>query len=226
MLNYFDLIENRPELFRNQDAMIKVITDRKVIKKWVIERKSKLKLQLMPEKWADIGIVYEDPYILILRDLVEFPGGKLGSYFRLINVADLYGGKGSVILPIIKNKVVLLRQYRHPTRNWHWEIPRGFGEPNLTSDENARKEINEEIGGEFSSLIDLGPFHNNTGVESTEAALFLAFLENIGESNQDEGIKYFQLFEIEKVYEMIGNSEITDGFTIAAFTRARYRKLI
>lgn len=226
MISYFELIKNKPELFDNQNAMIKIITDKERIQSWEQEQKSKLSFEGKPEKWGKIGIVYDDPYIMILRDLVQFPTGKVGSYFRLINTADLLGGRGVAIIPIIKEKIVLLRQFRHPTRSWHWEIPRGFGEPNLSPEENVIKEIDEEIEGEISRLIYLGTYHCNTGVEGVLTNLYFAKLKKVGKPNQDEGIKYFQQFSKSEVENMIINSQITDGFTIAAFTRILLKSFI
>ncbi len=226
MYTYQELIKERPDLFTNQDATLLLITNPYEIEEWEKLKTIQLQAEKKPLEWGKIGIVYNDPYIHVLRDLVKFPSGLLGSYFRIINTADLNGGKGSVILPIFDNKIVLLRQFRHSTRKWHWEIPRGFGEPNTTPEENAKREIFEEIKGIIAKLIDLGPYHSNTGIEGNEVELFLATLNSIGNINQDEGIESFQLFALNKIEEMIRDAEITDGFTIAAFTRAKYKKLI
>ena len=225
-MNYQNLLQKNPEIFSNEDALLKIITDADAIEKWQAERKIQLREKGLPEKWGEIGVVYEDPYVVLLRDLVLFPSGALGSYFRLINTADLRGGQATVILPMVENKVLLLRQFRHPTRQWHWEVPRGFGEPDTPPEVNARKEVLEEIDGEITELIDLGPYHGNTGIEGVEVELFFARLNSAGKTNQDEGIESYHLVEIDRVEKMIRDAEITDGFTIAAFTRARLRGLI
>lgn len=225
-MDYQDLINNNPEYFSNEDAYIEIITDTEGILNWQAQRKKQLQEKNLPPEWGNIGIVYEDPYIIVLRDLVKFPGGRLGSYFRIINTADVNGGKGIVVLPIYDKKILILKQFRHATRKWHWEIPRGFGEPNTTPEENARKEISEEIDGEISKLIDLGSYNSNTGVEGVTVELFLAQLNKVGITNIDEGIESFSLFSIDEIEEMIRRAAITDGFTIAAYTRAKLRGLL
>lgn len=225
-MKYIELLKLHPELLNNDNALLEIITEAKTIKTWVANRKKELVKQGLPIKWGEIGVVYEDPYIIIVRDLVKFPSGKLGSYFRLINSADLRGGQASVVLPIVDNKILLMKQFRHSTRKWHWEVPRGFGEPNITAMENAKKELLEEIEGEITKLICLGPYNSNTGIEGVTAQLFYAKLETVGNTNQDEGIVSYELFVVKQVEEMIRDAEITDGFTIAAFTRARLRGLI
>ena len=135
-----------------------------------------------PEEWADIGAVFDDPYVVILRDLVEFPGGFRNGYIRLYNRAYLEGGAaGVVMLPEMDGKLLLMHQFRHATRSWHWEIPRGFGEPGIEAEDQARAEIEEEISGEIAELTNLGLYFNNTGLEGNPIYLFLAKMSSVGE---------------------------------------------
>ena len=223
---YKKLIESNPGLFSNKNALFRIILDEQIIDDWEVKRKEELQKENLPIKWGNIGVVYNDPYILILRDLVEFPDGTLGSYFRLINFADINNGHAVAIFPVINKKVVLLNQFRHATRKWHLEIPRGFGEPHLTAIKNAKKELREEINGEIVHIKKLGPYHNNTGIEGVTVNLFYADLKMIGDVNLQEGIKSYELFTIDELEELIRKSKITDGFTIAAYTRAKLNKLI
>jgi ADP-ribose pyrophosphatase len=225
-MNYQDLLKKNPNIFSNENAILKIITDKDTIKNWQVERKRQLLDKGLPENWAKIGIVYEDPYIVIIRDLGRFPSGILGSYFRVFNSADLRGGQATVVIPIVNDLILLMRQFRHPTRKWHWEVPRGFGEPGIPAEENARKEVLEEINGKILELINLGPYNSNTGIEGANVQLFLARMESTEETNLEEGIESYKLFEIHQVEEMIRDAEITDGFTIAAFFRARLKHLI
>lgn len=121
---------------------------------------------------------------------------------------------------------MLLHQYRHPTRQWHYEVPRGYGEPNIPSDKNARKEIEEETGGKVEELVSLGEFFNNTGYETAPVALFYAKLASIGNPNNNEGIESFVWLTVQELEEWIANEKITDGFTIAAYTKAKLKGLI
>lgn len=223
---YFSLIDERPEIFSNEDAMLKIILDERIISSWETEERKRLKEEGLPAERANIGITYEDSYIFVLRDLVKFPSGQFGSYFRILNTSDLSGGQATVILPVVNGKTVLMRQFRHSTRSWHWEVPRGFGEPHTSPETNARKELMEEIEGQISSLIDLGDYHSNTGISGARVRLFYADLVSIGRVSSDEGIGSYRLVDTERLEKMIRDSEITDGFSIAAYTRAKLRGLI
>ncbi|MBW7943313.1 MAG: hypothetical protein H3C64_13235, partial [Candidatus Kuenenia stuttgartiensis] len=69
--DYVSIQESHPALFDNSDALIKIIKDNKEISEWQEEKNASLQKQGKSRSWADIGLVFDDPSILILRDLVE-----------------------------------------------------------------------------------------------------------------------------------------------------------
>lgn len=226
MKPYKKLIIDHPELFNNENTPFHVITNEKIILEWQWRSNSKGKDKGANKDGDFVGVAYEDKYIILLRDLIQFPSGRFGAYLRILSTAALEGGYAIVLLPVFQNKIVLQHQFRHPTRQWHWEVVRGFGEPNISAEENARKELEEEIGGEASKLIPLGLYHSNTGMEAGSVHLFYAELSSIGEANLNEGIQSYKLIEVDELERMIRDEEITDGFTIAAYTRAKLKKII
>jgi ADP-ribose pyrophosphatase len=225
-MNYEDIMKERPDLFGNADSPIKLITDGKRIHDWQENRRAELSTEGKPIEWADIGVVLYDPYIVVIRDLVEFPGGRVGGYFRVIGRADLNGGQAVVMLCEKGDKYLLLHQYRHPVRAWSYEVPRGFGEEGMTAEEQARIEVFEEVGGEIIKLVDLGLYHSNTGLEASSVKLFYAKLKSIGKPSIAEGIESYLWVSLVELEGMIASSKITDGFTIAAYTRAKLRGLL
>lgn len=226
MRQYKEILADHPDLISNENAQIKIIQDDRQIQEWVNERKNKNKLEGKPVDWASIGVILTDPHIVILRDLVEFPGGRKGSYLRIINQADLRGGQGVVILAEMNKKFLLLHQYRHPTRSWSYEFPRGFGEPGVIAEHQAKKEIHEEVGGESDKLVDLGIYSSNSGLEGNKVVLFYTKLKSVGQPAQEEGIDRILWVSLNELEKMIAEGRITDGFTIAAYTRAKLRGLL
>jgi len=225
-MDYFSLIKQKPELFRNDKRIFGILTNSQVIKRWVDKKNNSLREKGLPKAWGDIGVILDDPYIVVIRDLIKFPNGHAGGYLRLINKSELQGGTSVVILPEYRDKLVLQLIFRHPQREWSWEIPRGFGEPNLSAEHNVRKEIREEIQGEISHLCDLGIYYSNTGLDGNKINLFYAKLKSVGKANINEGIKKIRYVTVSKFEKMIRESEIKDGFTIAAYARAKLRELI
>lgn len=225
-MDYFSLVQSQPYLFDNENALLNIILDQKTITEWEAKKEAELKRKELPLEWAKIGVILDDPYNIIVRDLVQFPNGDMRGYGRSIASASLKGGKGVVILPEYEGKILLLHQYRHATRQWHYEVPRGYGEPNTSADKNAHLEIEDEIGGMISELVSLGDFYNNTGYESASVALFYAKLSSVGKGNENEGIDSFVWLSVKELEEWIANEKITDGFTIAAYTKAKLKGLI
>jgi len=225
-MKYDELKKNAPHLFSNHNAAIKIITDQSIINNWEKIRKNELRENGYPEQWGDTGLVFEDPYFVIIRDLVEFPNGKIWFYSRLINQADIKGVQGVVVMPEFEGKIMLLNNFRHATRSWHYEFPRGFGEPNKTAKYQAQEEIKEETGSNIKSLIDLGSYHNNTGMEGNEVQLFYAKLASIGKPDKASGIESFHWVTTTELEKLIRDDTITDGFTIAAYTKAKLQGII
>ncbi len=180
----------------------------------------KLEAKGLPAEWARVGIVYQDQYGMILRDAVRFPGGALGTYIRFIGGAD--GAPTTIVLPFYQGQVLLVRRFRHATRTWHLEIPRGFGTKDLSAEDNARSELAKEIGASVSHLVSLGPL--NTEPESVE--LFSAEIASYGEPNAHEGIAEVLLVTVPGLERLIREGQITEAFTIMAYTQAKLHGLL
>lgn len=224
---YLNLTSQFHKLLENPDELLKIIVDKSIVQGWQAERRQQPNNLFKDVAGTDIGIVFDDPYVIILRDLVEFPGGFRNGYIRLYNRAYLEGGAaGVVMLPEMNGKLLLMHQFRHATRSWHWEVPRGFGEPGVQAEDQARAEIEEEIGGEIAELTNLGLYFNNTGLEGNPIYLFLAKMSLVGEPKLKFGADKFIWVSVAELEKMIADGEITDGFTIAAYTKAKLRGLI
>jgi ADP-ribose pyrophosphatase len=225
-MNYYSLIDRFPRLFSNEGALFRIITNDVQIKNWQDTHRIQLRGNNQPEEWADIGIVFNDPYVVILRDLIEFPSGYLNGYIRLYDHAYLNGNVAVAILSEKDGNLLLIKHYRHATRGFHWEIPRGYGAPGIDSASQAKNEIYEEIGGDISEIFDLGFIFPNTGLEGSPVNIFFAKLNSIGDREIEEGIQNLIWVSVSELEQMIADEEITDGFTIAAYTRAKLKGLI
>src|SRR3990172_8117695 len=187
-MRYSDLIREHPDLFENEDAPLRGVTPPSRIKAWKARRLAALARQGLPAEWARIGIVLDDPYVVMVRDLVEFPDGTLHGYMRLFNRPHLNGARVVVVLPEFQGNILLLRQFRHATRDWHLEVPRGYGHPGLTDMEAVQLEIEEEVGGLGVERHSLGVVHSDTGLRGDSMHLYYAILASVGEVERMEGI--------------------------------------
>jgi 8-oxo-dGDP phosphatase len=114
--------------------------------------------------------VYEGHVISLRRDTVAMPGG--GDSVR--EVVDHPGAVAIVALDD-QDRVVLLRQYRHPVRAHLWELPAGLrdaaGEAPLVT---AQRELAEEAqlaAGRWSLLANV---YNSPGFSDEQVLIYLA----------------------------------------------------
>jgi ADP-ribose pyrophosphatase len=228
---YSQIKEKWPELFVNRpDASYRILDSPELVAEAEATEEENLRGRGMPAAWSLTGVAYEDPYLIVLRDAVRRPDGSMGTYVRTMPAS---GFAGVAVLPLCRGKIVLLRHFRHATRNWHLEIPRGYGEAGVSATDQAAQELREEIEADITSLVHLGPFHSNTGTATDQVELFLAEISTPGAPQQAEGISDIEFRTPYQVAQLIRGdagtgplAPITDSFTIGAFTRAWLRGLL
>jgi len=165
-----------------------------------------------------VGVLLHDPYLLVMRDAVRFPDGELGLYNRIITMPNV------VILPLLEDRVVLIRRFRHGTRRFHYEAPRGIASGPDRLEEDARRELKEEIGADAVELADLGDLHPYSGICDETMRLYLARIEAVGAPDLHESITRIERFSVSALEEMIRRGTITDAPTLAVVLRARLSK--
>ena len=220
---YQALLATRPALALNPKGGIRIVCDpveAAAIEAVMAER---FEAKGLPRDWARAGIMYEDPYMLLLRDAVIFPDGKPGLYHRIIGRHD--EPTGVAILGRYRGDVVLVRHFRHPSRRWHLEIPRGAVGAGETPEEMAHVEISEEIGGTIRSLTPLGLLHGASALVQHAVVLVYAELEAVGTPAFGEGIAEIVPVSPARLERMIRDGRITDSFTVAAAFHAHLRGL-
>ena len=110
-----------------------------------------------------VGLLAQDPYLLVLREVVTFPSGAQGLYNRTLSRSTLDGGPpGAFCLPVTaQGKLLLSREYRHQERAWRLGLLGGFRDPGETAETAARREAVEESGAQVPVLALLGELDAN-----------------------------------------------------------------
>jgi ADP-ribose pyrophosphatase len=215
---YLALAETRPAYFQNPPGDIyRILFDHPQVVRARAEAKRLRTAQGLTVSDLRVGVLAEDPYVTVLREAVEFPDGGYGLYNRLMLA------KGVVVLPVLDDRLVLIKRFRHGTRAWHWEAPRGTVTSELEIEEDARRELQEEIGAQATALVDLGEYHPSAGIVSESMRLFFARIEGIGELDKHEAIVEMDILDRDRAEAMILSGEVTDGPTLAAYLQARLR---
>lgn len=198
---YLALTKNRPELFE-QDSHLEIILDKKTI------------LDYMNLENRKIGLLYRSSYSMMLVDLVRDTDGNVFAYERLAPVST---GKAVVVVPSCNGKYILLQQFRHAIRRLQYSFPRGFGEDGLSALENAVKEIKEEIGAEARNLSEIGHVEPDSGVLSSDVTIVCCEIDSYIQKTGYEGICSLTPVSKEEMEQLIGNGQITDSYTLAAW---------
>jgi ADP-ribose pyrophosphatase len=221
---YRRMIEKYPDLFRNPPgAAFEILLDEADIQRAEQRMAELLGKAGAPPEWSRVGIAFRDQYVLILRDAVRYIDGSLGTYIRAVEPSP--ASPGVVVLPLWQGKVLIIRHFRHATRSWHLEIPRGAGLA-LDARESAQRELAEEIGASGVRLIELGEIYPDTGLTNSRVALFYAEVDSYDAPEAMEGITEILPTPVAQFEEMIRNGELEDGFLLAAYARAKARELI
>lgn len=86
-----------------------------------------------------------------------------------------------------ENQLLLVRQYRHPVRDWTLEVPAGSVSDGESSLDAARRELHEEVGGEAAEWVHLTTFFSSSAHLSLRSDAWLATGVSVGEAHPDEG---------------------------------------
>ena len=207
---YQELLETHPDFFRNQHD-VNYITDPHQISEW--EQKT----------GEVIGVHHESQYEIMIVDLIE-KNGKLKSHGRII----LPDG-GVVIIPKVGEKFVLENQYRYPLCQSFLAFPRGHREPNSTQEEDAAREVEEELGGAtIHNLRCLGKTYPETHSDAWCCSVWAGEIDqkSLALKKGYEGIDELVLLTEAEIDTKIASREISCGYTLAAWSLYRASKLV
>lgn len=150
-------------------------------------------------------------------DTVEFPNGSVGEL-------EMFRHPGAAaVLPMLDDpadpdpRVLLIRQFRHATGGWLWEIPAGRregGEPPL---ETAHRELAEETGYRAAVMEPLTAIWTTPGFTDEVIHLYRASGLTPG-ATAHERDEVMEVHEVRwsEVLRMVREREIVDTKTLNA----------
>jgi ADP-ribose diphosphatase len=131
-----------------------------------------------------------------------------------------------VVVPVIGDEALLVRQFRAAVGNDLLEVPAGKRDVDgELPEETARRELEEEIGHRPGRLVKLAEFYNTPGFCDEYTHLFLALdLEDLG-GNRAEGPEEramtMERVPLARVEELISSGELCDAKSIIGLLLAR-----
>jgi len=164
---YFEYLKNYPKtvgpLGSAEKGEIEIIRDKQKI------------AEIEKDTGRSVGVMHKDKYWIWLNDAVQFPNKKYGVYGRILWTNSLKGFQGVAVMAVLPNgKIVVNRTFRHATRSWEYELPRGAVDLNETIEQAAKREVKEETGMVIKDLHLLGKMTPDSGALNTVVPIFLA----------------------------------------------------
>ncbi|MDE3046320.1 MAG: NUDIX hydrolase [Verrucomicrobiota bacterium] len=125
-------------------------------------------------EYSRVGVVAEDRYWIWFRDPLILPNGKTTAYNRFFPKSGLNGVAGVSVMGISKEGKVLVNLiFRHATREWEIELPRGGRGKNETAEEAAFRELAEETGIRGETALKIASIASDSGILSNVLDIFV-----------------------------------------------------
>ena len=161
--------------------------------------------------------VYSGRIVSLDIDTVRLPDGTIGTFEMLRHPG------AAAVVPFLDDpldadpRVVLLRQYRHATGDYFWEIPAGRRDPGEAPQDAARRELEEETGYRCGTLVRLTEAWTTPGFTDEVIHLYLASDLTPGTAAL-EADEFVELHELRwsEVLTMIRDETLTDAKSLIA----------
>ncbi|HET7109013.1 MAG TPA: NUDIX hydrolase [Candidatus Acidoferrum sp.] len=156
-------------------------------------------------------MIYQGRVFGLRRDQVLEPNG-------LRATREVITHPGSVVvLPVLPDgRIVMIRQYRHATRQYLWELVAGRKEPGETPKQGAARELLEETGyraKRFKVFLDVFP---TPGFLEENMYLLLAEGLTAGEAQPEEDEKIeVRAYRVNDLKRMIKSGRLRDAKSVA-----------
>jgi ADP-ribose pyrophosphatase len=133
-------------------------------------------------------------------------------------------GAAAVVAVDDRQRICLVRQYRHGIVDFLWEIPAGKLDPGEPPQDCAVRELAEETGVIAKRWTSLGSFLPAPGIFTEIIHLYLAQDLDVGAAapDADEDLE-IQWLPLEEAVERVVRGEWNDGKTALALWRAQRR---
>jgi ADP-ribose pyrophosphatase len=156
-------------------------------------------------------MVFQGAVFGVRRDELQEPGGV-----RVTREVITHPGS-VVVLPLLKDgRIVMVRQYRHATRQYLWELVAGSIDKGETVKEAAARELKEETGyraKRFTEFLDVFP---TPGFLEERMHILLAEGVTEGEAHPEEDEKIIShAYRVKELKEMMRKGRMRDGKSIA-----------
>jgi ADP-ribose pyrophosphatase len=158
-------------------------------------------------------IVYENPWVNLYIDRVQFPGGRIIEQHHLLDFEKEAVG---VVVENARAEILLVHAYRYPTDTIEWEIPAGSIETGETVMETAQREVWEETGYETTRPALIYSYHPMNGISNKMFHIVRSqATRKTGDFDRNE-VRTFKWHTRPEIMAMIRQRRLKDGFSLTA----------
>jgi rSAM/selenodomain-associated transferase 1 len=130
---------------------------------------------------VDSELLDTSPWRSVVSDALALEKGRTTTYTYLATPRAVF------VVPVTtEGELLLVRQYRHPVRDWTLEVPAGSVEDGESPLEAARRELAEEVGGRAPAWRHLTTFYSSSAHISLRSDAFLATGVEVDVARPDE----------------------------------------
>lgn len=155
--------------------------------------------------------IYEGKIINLRKDKVKVVSG--------VGYREIVEHPGAVVILAVNddNKIVMVKQFRKPANKVMLEVPAGKIDPGEEPLEAAIRELREETGYTSSEIVKLFSFFPSVGYSEEVLHLYLAKGLKPGKTDFDDNEAIdVELWDLNRLYQMIKDDEIQDAKTMIA----------
>lgn len=169
-----------------------------------------------PFELAESELIAGSQWRAILRDQLRGEDGRETGYSYLAVPRAVF-----VVAVTAQDELLLVRQYRHPVRDWTLEVPAGSVRDGETAREAAARELAEETGGRAREWRHLTTFYSSSAHLSLRSDAFLATGVEVGTAapDADEHVELVRL-PLSQALERAHSGGFAEGQTALAILLA------
>jgi ADP-ribose pyrophosphatase len=173
------------------------------------------------ERTISSEYLYQGRILKLRRDLVLLQNGK--NVFR--EIIEHKGAAACLVLTP-ENKLIFVRQYRHPYKEEILEFPAGRLEKDEEPEKTIIRELQEEVGIKPLKIEKIGRIYPSPGY--TDEIIHLYFTENyqnfISSLDEDEFLDTLEI-PIKEAFNLLEEGKIVDSKTIVLLLKCKDRLL-
>ncbi len=154
--------------------------------------------------------IFQGRIIRLTQEQVILPNGHQLD----MEIVHHPGGVGVLVVDE-DQRVCLLRQYRHLTGGWVWEIPAGKIDNQEPTLQTAQRELREEAGLTATEFIYLGKTISSPGIFTEMVHLYFATgLQQVAQQHEPGELIEVHWIDLTTIHDWIATGTIYDAKTI------------